>query len=631
MADANVESIRLQPYTEPHRKIVELLKSCKKFSRGQISQRYPRWKQTDHQHRSYIDVSDTDERGKKLNPFERQVYVPMSRAIFDTWMTYILQSVCGRRPICPVDGSGPEDVKAAKIMEVILDYQMEMQAATLKIYRFGSDIAKYGFGVLKNVWTQKTSTIFEMVPKISLETWPPIVTQSREPREVIGYEGPELINSDPYTYWPDLRVTVGDIKGRQYTGYQYGRSKYDLLKKARNGIYYNEEFLDRFVTASGETIGDEQGGREQPLKMSRTYQNYALDKKNPHFKLDEFWIEIIPRDYFGDPYPAWPQIWTFTMVEEGLVIRSEKSAYHHNTFPDIVAELDPDGYSMMNPGLYEELLPLQNLLNWLYNSHVNNVMKFLNDSIIFDPRYIETRDLTRPTPAKLIRLTKRYKAGKMRLGDVIQQMPFQDVTGSHLRDASLISDMMQRRAATTDTIQGIETDIKRTATEIARASSQATSRLGMFVMLMFSQGLRPLTEQMVQNNQQLLSERRFYKIVGEYPKEIGLDPEETGFLRAGPEEIQGRFNYHTFDGRLPIIPEDRAKVIFEGLSTAVKIPSVGQLYDLAGLFARGMQDLGVKDIDRFKVKTQVLPDDQIDRLHNQGDIISMDQYRGGAV
>jgi len=627
----NVESIRLTPFTEAHNKVLAYLKDCKKLSHGQMSQRFDRWNQTDKQHRSYIDVSDTDERGKKLNPFERQVYVPMSRAIFDTWMTYILQSVCGRRPMFPVNGRGPEDVKPAKIQEVILDYELEMQAAVLKIYRFGSDIAKYGIGAIKNTWTQEMSTIFEMAPSIVPDTWPPVVIRQRVPREVIGYEGPELTNTDPYRYHPDPRVPVGNVKGRQFTGYQYGRSKFELLKREEQGIYYNcKEWLPRFSTSGWEgDATDSESGREHTLNMSRAYKAFALNKDNPHYQLDEFWVEISPRELFGDSYPAWPQIWVFGMVEDGLIIRSEKSRFYHNTFPEVVAELDPDGYSLMNAGLYEEMLPLQNLMNWLYNSHITNVTKFLNDSIIFHPGYIEVRDLTRPTPAKLIRTTKRFKPESMRLSDVIQQLPFQDVTGSHLRDSALISDMMQRRAATPDTMQGIETEIRRTATEIAKQTSQAGSRLGMFVMLIFAQGLQPLAAQMVQNNQQFMSERRFYKIAGEYPAEIGLDPEDTGFLEAGPEDIQGMFNFPVFDGRLPIQPEERAKVIFEGLSTAVRIPGVAQLYDLAGLYARGMQDLGVKDIDRFRVKTNVLPDDQIAGLEERGDIIPMDRYRAG--
>ncbi len=96
--------------------------------------------------RSYIDADAVDDKGKKLNPFDRTVYVPISRAIKDVILTYFQNVFFGNRPFIPIDGRGPEDVKPAKIQEIILDYQLEQQNMHLVGYRFVNDLIKYGYG-----------------------------------------------------------------------------------------------------------------------------------------------------------------------------------------------------------------------------------------------------------------------------------------------------------------------------------------------------------------------------------------------------------------------------------------------------------------------------------------------------
>ena len=108
-----MEQIRLE---DPrHKKLNELIKNSFELSYKYAEGRYKKWEEADKMDRSFVDVSAVDDKGKKLNPFDRTVYVPMSRAIKDTILTYFHQVFLGSRPFIPIEGRGPEDVKPAKI------------------------------------------------------------------------------------------------------------------------------------------------------------------------------------------------------------------------------------------------------------------------------------------------------------------------------------------------------------------------------------------------------------------------------------------------------------------------------------------------------------------------------------
>ena len=144
------------PYKSPqHKRIVDLVTSCIKLSHKYMSQRHEKWEKADKMDRAFIDVSETDGKGKKKNPFERQLYIPMSRANKDAVLSYYMSGFTGKRPIFAINGRGPEDVRAAKMNEIILDYQAERQRLVLSIYNFVNDVLKYGLGNIKSPFTRQ--------------------------------------------------------------------------------------------------------------------------------------------------------------------------------------------------------------------------------------------------------------------------------------------------------------------------------------------------------------------------------------------------------------------------------------------------------------------------------------------
>lgn len=627
-----MEQIRLE---DPrHKKIIELVKNSFQLSYKYAEGRYKKWEEADNMDRSFVDTSAVDDKGKKLNPFDRTVFVPMSRAIKDTILTYFHNVFLGSRPFIPIDGRGPEDVKPAKIQEIILDYQLEQQNMHLVGYRFLNDLIKYGYGNIKTTYGRIWKWITRMQP--TMRTFPfPHTEHERVKEQILSYEGPILATGDVYRSFHDPRVPVGDIRSGQFMGWVLKRAFY-YLKKMEGNPYFNLEYLRQI--GREEIFKDElSGGRSRWESMGltdpeNTVTEEQLDKMNPSYTMRELAIELIPRKY-GLSESNRPEIWWLTTVNNQLLIRADQMIFDHQTLPVVAGEYDYDGYSLYTPGFYEGIKGLQDLLNWIYNSHIDNVRRAVNIRSIIDPEYIRIRDLLQSNPAQVIRMRRSIAEEGRSIDSIFKQLPVVDVTRGHLQDAQLIGDLMQRQAHTPDTLQGVETDIKRTATEISKLASSGVNILQTLATVIWAQAIKPLAEMCVQNNQQLLSQRRFYRIIGEYAKDlIQVDPTYAGgnipAIQAGPEDIQGLFDFPIRDVNLPMKPSDNAEVWADVFKASSSNPIISQQIDVFWIFKQLCESLGIKNIDDARIQIgnaninyNVLPDQQIQNRVQAGDLM----------
>ncbi|MBC2741582.1 MAG: hypothetical protein HGJ93_00655 [Desulfosarcina sp.] len=624
--------MKTDPKSSAHKKILELVKDCYDLSAKHMRQRYAKWNKSEKMDRSFIDVTETDSKGRKKQPHETKIYIPMSRACKDTILTYWMSVFTRRRPIFKIHGRGPEDVKPAAINEIVMDYQAERQRLMLVIYNFCNDILRYGLGSIKAPYGREWQKAFVNESQMVMFPFPHQVS-NRVEKDVIKYEGPLFCNNNPYRYFPDPRVPISKARTGQFIGYEYQRSKYYLKKQAANGVYQNIDRLDAIAQTTDDMNHDADDSHKNDLMgVSDVAQTGGerLDSSNPNYRLREFVVEIIPKDLeLGEG--TMPEKWVFVTANEQIVIRAEKQIYVHGEFPEVRAEFDYDGHSLFTPSFYEGVEGLQDLLNWLYNSHMDNVRGFLNNSMIYDPAVLNTRDILKPGPRRLIRVNKQFQGKGINLNSVLKQLDYKDVTASHVRDAQMLMDTMQRQAHTPDSLQGIETEIKRTATEIAKVTSNGANHLSNGAALIYAQALVPLAEMCVMMNQQFLSEERFYRIVGDYSKElIQPDQQFTGgpAIKASPQDIQGCFDFPIEDGTLPVRPQENAEIWKSIFETVAKVPPIQQQIDIFKIFKELVQTLGVKNIDDFKVTANVMPDEQVTDQLQRGNIIPMPAQEG---
>src|SRR5439155_110157 len=112
----------------------------------------------------------------------------------------------------------------------------------------------------------------------------------------------------------------------------------------------------------------------------------------------------------------------------------------------------PDILASMSQGVMELSEPLAAHLSFLFNSHMANVRKAINDMFLVDPSRVDLRDILTPTAGKLIRLLPQAYGSDP--ASVMKQFAVADVTQGHLNDAKMVIDLWQRIIGASDNMFG---------------------------------------------------------------------------------------------------------------------------------------------------------------------------------
>src|SRR5262249_31290385 len=508
--DQSIET-RLQYGQDFHQQLLARLNARLDLSQRHISQRYDDWDQTDEHCRLFIDLArrakksdKTSDPSKAEMPFQRAIVVPMSLAILMVRLTQLIAIFSSREPMIQLEGRGPEDVRPAKIMEALLAYDQQTVGLTT-LYALCQDSEKYGLGVVHDCWEVEQGWMLQQPPQRS----PAVAGFMRllgldallRPQQAWGTirEFNRWEPVDPFHFWPDPRVPVSQIQQSEFIGHRTFRGAMHLKERsqANGGCYFNLDFLKQFGQASASsrvTLGKQGTARNRFAASDFQLRDTADDEDKGFYAVDNLEVKLIPKDWQLGPSDR-PEIWQFALADQALIIRAHRSAYGHGQFCYALGESIPDEHALFNPRMIRNLAGLQRVINWLVNSHVDNVRKFLNDALVYAPSLIEESDLLNPGPARHIRLTAKAEKllveGQLPIQSLLFQVPYADVTRQHLQTVNALFDMAQRLAATSDPQMSQTTDDQRTLGEVQQVIAGSTQRLAITARLLDAQALQP--------------------------------------------------------------------------------------------------------------------------------------------
>ncbi len=400
--------------SEEHRRLVELVRSRRDYSSRHISARYPSWRQSERTMRAFVDTTETNTEGKLVAPFASSIVLPVTQAVVQTQLAFDLAAFTQNQPVVQLDGENPSSVRSAKVMEQVLEWEWRKKRMIIELMSWLFDRRRYGVGILWNRWTKNVSYVeAEEDRTISL----PLLglTIPRPPRkflkEVVQYEGNEAYATDPFRFWPDPRVPIARIQDGEFVGRTIRRSFSYLLEQEAAGFYQNVNLIPPHTQANLKVGGTEpnvgnSSDRERSLGLTSVFSQFGDTtdfQDRGYVDLDEFVIKMVPRRYGLDDSDR-PQKWWITMANDSIIVRAERFGYDHDEFPVAIMEGNIDAHSQLNQGTVEQLQPLQTIASYLWNSHYENVRKFLNDSLVVNPKYIMIEDILAPQPGRLIRL-----------------------------------------------------------------------------------------------------------------------------------------------------------------------------------------------------------------------------------
>jgi hypothetical protein len=626
-------------FSRQHDELLNLVKQLKREGQASLEDRRMDMERADEIYRAFKIPDKEDKKAAERGEPMKIIY-PVTYAQIQTAVSGLV-GMLTKSPFFELEGRGPEFHRGSKLMEVEIQYQLDQVGWTLVMYQWFLDMLKYGFGKL-NIGYEKKQSYITSKRRIPMGGFfEPLLQlfgfegEIEVTRPVVGYEGASLFVDDPHEVMFDPSVSIGDIQRAQYVFHQRKYSLNELKSMADEEGFFNLDEIPASGRAEGTMATNTRG------KVPATFTPHSTNLEGGNIvTVDYAYIKLVPRDYELSEVGS-TQIWCIAMANDSLLIKIEPSRYEHGMFPTSVIEYSPDLHRTTNEGMAQTIEGLQGQINWLLNSHIANVRKVLNDVLIVDPSLIEVQDLVERK--NIVRL--KQAAGRVGVERAIKQLSVVDVTASHVNDAMVALQMIQRATGISDNFMGIQLPTVRTATEVSQMNRLAAGRIRLMSQLVFDQGLRPLGMQMVQNTQQFMSISRFARVTGSLAKSLMLSPEQMGqFVEISPEEIQGFFMVKVSDANTPtdklMIASKLQELLMAAMQNSMAVQALG--IDLQQVAVQMLMNFGIENVSDFirppgpmpeggggrPVKAQVMPEEHVQRMQEQGDLVPLGGENG---
>jgi hypothetical protein len=335
------------------------------------------------------------------------------------------------------------------------------------------------------------------------------------------------------------------------------------------------------------------------------------------------YVKLIPKEWqlSNNEYP---EMWYFELAADDVIIACEKANHNHGMYPGAVASPEYDGYSITPIGRLEILYGLQNTLDFMFNSHVSNVRKAINDMLIVDPYLVNMNDLMDPKPGKLVRL--RRPAWGRGVEKVVQQLAVNDITRANIGDAMWITQFMDRISAADQSMQGSLRQggpERLTKSEFQGTRGSAISRLQRTAMIIGMQFMQDIGTMFAAHTQQYLSEETLVRLIGRHAEKLQNQFGKQS-TRVSPYDLAINYDLIVRDGSIPGGNfSDAWMRMFEIIGTT---PELMQQFDVTRIFLYIAQQLGAKNVEDFRrninqVQPTVMPDEAVAREAQKGNLV----------
>lgn len=630
------------PYDSPrHAVILEAIRQRYDLSRHRMSERYDTWSKMEERFRAYVNLKETDRLRENLRSTGRPQYVtidvPYSYAMLLTMHTYLASVFLARSPVLQYTARNGDSAANEMAVEAVMDYQFQAGGMMLPLHLWLMDAGKYGLGVVCNGWydEQRYFTQVAEVPASYLGlTVPGKMKKVKQLVRVQGYQGNKIFNVRPQDFFPDPRVPLSQLQRGEFCGRIVETGWNTVVRRKEDGYYYNVEKLQQNLQTSPNSFGRDRGSSQLvlPEAMDTLYYRGKLEdpartgnnekKEKSYIELLEMEIELVPTDW-GLGTSKYPEKWAFTVGNDEVILCAMPKGSYHDKFEYFPLEYEIEGYALAKRSMLEIVDPMNEILSWLFNSHMYNVRKALNDQLVVDPSRVVMKDLNDPAAGRIVRLKPEAYGTDPRL--TVHQLQIADVTQTHLRDFQMVADLMQRVLGINDQIMGqMNTGGRQTATAVRTSTTLGINRMKTVAEYMSAMGFTPWADVLLANTQQRMSVEQSLRIAG---RNYGTGEQ---FVQVDPDRIAGQFDFVPVDGTMPVDRFAMANLWKELAQAMRQMPEVAQQLDWTGIMGWIAQMGGAKNFDQFKINARVVPDAQAAAGARAGNLVPLPRGGGPA-
>lgn len=608
------DNLDLRPDSELHRSLVGKLMQRVDVSSNKLKLRHSSWREVDKTLTAYIPLTDAEKLVKeKDSRAPVSIVFPHSYSILET-LTAFMDGLFLKEPIFRYTGNSPEDSIGAILMEKVVETHCRRFKARLALHTAFKDSIAYGIGACFPMWKSKkgwkTSSSLDEVGKL---------VKVSEQRTL--FEGNALENVDPYQLLLDPNYGVQAIQDSEFVGFIRRTNYYNLLETDGDGSVFNVKYLK-----DGRMISRYYSSKRDTEAQVASEGDSTVLKPIDVIYL---YIKIIPRDWnLGDR--DLPEKWLFAIAGDRVIIQAQPLNLDHEMFPIAICAPTFDGYSSAPLSRLELLGGMQSLLDWLFNSHVTNVRKTINDMIIYDPYMLNTKDLTDPKPGKLIR-ARRAAWGKD-IRQAITQLQVNDVTRQNITDAQVTMNLMNQISGSDDAIMGTLRSggpERLSAAEFQGTQNQALGRLHSLAMIVGQQLIQDIGYMFAMHTQQMITEDVWVSTVGTWQQQLEQvygSQIQNDRMRVTPQDLNVDFD-------VSINAEDQsnkseADFWLRMFDTVAKTPELYQMIDIGRVFKEVALQLGATNVDNFlrqPVQPVTAPTEQVMQGAQAGSMLPIEE------
>jgi len=569
------------------RTIVSYIDNRMLASERSMSANITEWLANESQYNAEI-LTTPEDLDRKKSAGDEPIYIPLripyTYAAVQTYLTYLLALFTKRRPMFQLLDANPEKSDVAEQMEMVLHNNALNRGFLISIHTWLRDGLIYNRGIIWRDWFKQVSRNLRSKQQVINGT--PVGDPIKEVVERIEDEGNDLFTSSPFDSYFDPGVTMQQYQDGEFVARVYYQTWTKILENIQKGKYW--DVRDRIPLSSAiqwKNRTNTQRPGDEEAKISTNRRN--------SIEIVDMIIRLVPHEWqLGSS--MFPEYWRI-QVANGATVLMAKPLMGMYEYPCYVIEPEFDGRTLHTKGFVSMMQPLQELLSWLINSHMDSVRKTINNKLIIDPSLVNWDDVVHNRP--YIRLAKRGYGRQP--SQVIHQLQVSDVTQTHLRDINLVTELLTRISAATENFMGlVNQGGRKTATEVRTANTLAGSRIEKTALVIGHQGWIPLTRGLVNGIQDNLSITMYYRDF--------LDSDPTKQIKIPPEAIkEGHFRFPAVD---PTIPVDRfaiAQTWSELIGIVGQNQGLAQSYDIGKMLNEWAELGGIKNLDNFKVAPQI--------------------------
>lgn len=631
----------LLPNTKKSNDIIKAVRERFNFSYRQLSQNFTFWDIAEEHYRAFRSLDDDDRESYRKHKVTK-IVVPIQFATIQTILTFLLEVFTAVKPVLKVRGNDPASKRPATVMEACLDYDYRGNRGYMLLYHWFLNALRYGWGVMENTWGKdvvlKRRIGFGASSSIIIDGSTFSIPGGMEVHNdyFTTFEGNKWQVIDNRSWFPDPRVPLTRFQEGEFCGRRSFVHDNTLRKMEDEGFYFNTTKIEQspsYTQASREFEGSLPPSSRNRVTPEQIFTaEVANAKKNKMHVEETMTIELIPKDY-GLSQEERPEQWLFVIVDGTTIVRAEPNPFYGFNYS--IIEPYPDILASVSQGLMDLTEPLSAHLSFLFNSHMANVRKAINDMLLVDPSRVNLSDLLDPSPGRLIRLLPAGYGQDP--AQVVKQLQVLDVTQGHVADSKAIITLWEQLVGVSSNMFGQVSSSRRTASELQGVMKSSGARMKMMADLFSCEGVAPLTAMMALSRQENMSEAQFIEIAGRTAEELGVPKEAVieGFMRVNKDHLSGTFSYPAEEGVLPQDRAQAAQILMKVFETVAKAPFLAQAFDPVEIFRETVRQSGLHNIDDFlrrgiRGQVVIMPNERVAEDLQRGKLTPMGRPNEGA-